>query len=75
MMLEMSGAGEYVEALLDDAETLMRRGVLAEDGSSNFSVFLRLHGVLEEEEGGESRWREMEAADGWRGRRLEAESC
>lgn len=44
-MLSMSGAAEYVESLLDDTETLMEKGVLAEDGSSNFALFLRMRGV------------------------------
>lgn len=41
----MSSAAEYVESLLDDTETLMEKGVLAEDGSSNFALFLRIRGV------------------------------
>lgn len=47
MMLSMSGAAEYVENLLDDTETLMQRGVLAEDGSSNFALLLKMRGVQE----------------------------
>lgn len=48
MMLSMSGAAEYVENLLDDTDALMQRGVLAEDGSSNFALLLKLRGVQEE---------------------------
>lgn len=47
MMLSMSGAAEYVENLLDDTETLMERGVLAEDGSSNFALVMKLRGLQE----------------------------
>lgn len=47
MMLAMSGAAEYVEELLDDTEALMQRGVLAEDGSSNFALMMGLRGVQE----------------------------
>lgn len=50
MMLSISGAAEYVEALLDDTETLMQRGVLAEDGSSNFALVMKLRGVQERAE-------------------------
>lgn len=47
MMLAMSGAAEYVEHLLHDTETLMQRGVLAEDGSSNFALVMMLRGLQE----------------------------
>lgn len=47
LMLSMSGAAEYVENLLRDTETLMEKGVLAGDGSSNFALFLRMRGVEE----------------------------
>lgn len=42
LILSMSGAAEYVEGLLDNAETLCQRGVLGDDGSSNFGLFLRM---------------------------------
>lgn len=45
LMLSMSGAAGYVENLLHDTETLMQKGVLAEDGSSNFALFLRMRGM------------------------------
>lgn len=54
MMLSMSGAAEYVEHLLDDTETLMERGVLAEDGSSNFALVMKLRGLQEQCEDWES---------------------
>lgn len=47
-MLAMSGAAECVEELLDDTETLMQRGVLAEDGSSNFALVMKLRGLQEQ---------------------------
>lgn len=45
LMLSMSGAAEYVEKLLRDMETMMERGVLAADGSSNLELLLRLRGL------------------------------
>lgn len=51
LMLSISGATGYVENLLDDTETLMRKGVLAADGSSNFAFFLRMRGLHEMEDG------------------------
>ncbi|KAL0631240.1 hypothetical protein Q9L58_009894 [Maublancomyces gigas] len=69
MMLEMSGAGEYVESLLHDTETLMQRGVLAEDGSSNFALDMRLRGLAEDEAV------EDEVHRRWRESRVEVESC
>lgn len=48
MMLAMSGAAEYVESLLNDTDELMQRGVLAEDGSSNLGLLLRMRGFQEE---------------------------
>lgn len=47
MILAMSGAAEYVELLLDDTEALIQRGVLEEDGSSNFALAMGLRGVQE----------------------------
>lgn len=52
LMLSMSGAAEYVENLLDDTEALMQKGVLAEDGSSNFALFLRMRGLHDVGESG-----------------------
>lgn len=53
MMLAMSGAAEYLESLLHDTETLMQRGELAEDGSSNIALVLKLRGLhgKEQQEG------------------------
>lgn len=68
MMLSMSGAAEYVESLLHDTETLMQRGVLAEDGSSNFALVLRLRGLVEEEEDEQNQAMLSDC-------RLEVESC
>lgn len=48
LMLSISGAAEYVENLLDDTEALMQKGVLAEDGSSNVALFLRMRGIQDE---------------------------
>lgn len=45
MILNMSGATEYVECLLDDAEMLMQRGTLSSDGTSQIAVFMRLKGI------------------------------
>lgn len=45
MILSMSGAAGYVEKLVRDTETLMQRGVLATDGSSNFALLMRLRGL------------------------------
>lgn len=56
MMLSMSGAAEYVECLLRDTETLMERGVLAENGSSNIALLLRLRGLHEDTLNGEPDW-------------------
>lgn len=65
MMLAMSGAAEYVDSLLDSTEALMQCGELAEDGSSNFALGLRMRGLLGEE--APESWKEQ--------RRLEVESC
>lgn len=59
MMLAMSGAAEYVESLLDDTEALMQRGVLAEDGSSNFALVMKLRGLEERAEGWDGRGEEV----------------
>lgn len=48
LILSMSGAAEYVESVLRDTETLMESGVLAEDGSSDFGLLMRLRGLTEE---------------------------
>lgn len=45
LILNMSGAGEYVENLLRDMEDLVCKGGLAADGSSDFSAFCALRGV------------------------------
>lgn len=45
MILNMSGAAEYVECLLDDAEMLAQRGTLASDGTSEIAMFLKMKGV------------------------------
>ncbi|KAL0634805.1 hypothetical protein Q9L58_006238 [Maublancomyces gigas] len=50
LILNMSGAAEYVECLLDDAEMLTQRGTLAADGTSSISVFLRMKGMCGDEE-------------------------
>lgn len=42
LILNMSGAAEYVERMLDDAEMLMQRGTLAADGMSGIAVFMRM---------------------------------
>lgn len=44
-MMSMSGAAEYVEKLLGDMDTMMERGVLAGDGSSDLERLLRLRGA------------------------------
>lgn len=59
LILNMSGAAEYVERLLDDAEALMQSGVLAEDGGSDFGLFLKMRGLCDE--------RDLDA--GWTARR------
>lgn len=48
MILNMSGAAEYVERLLDEAEEVRVRGTLARDGSSGIGVFMRMKGVCGE---------------------------
>lgn len=48
LILNMSGAGEYVEKLLRDMEDLVCKGGLAADGSSDFAAFCILRGVSEE---------------------------
>lgn len=50
MILNMSGAAEYVERLLDDAEMLAQRGTLASDGTSPIAGFMRMRGVCGEGE-------------------------
>lgn len=50
LMLSMSGAAEYVERLLRDMDTMMERGVLAGDGSSNLELLLRLRGLEDMED-------------------------
>lgn len=40
-----------MDNLLDDTEALMQKGVLAENGSSNFALFLRMCGVPDVWEG------------------------
>lgn len=56
LMLAMSGAGEYVERLLRDAERLLEHGVLASDGSSNFALIMKLRGLEEAMEGVVETW-------------------
>lgn len=50
LMLEMSGAAEYVERLVRDTERLLERGVLAGDGSSNFALIMRIRGLQQQPE-------------------------
>lgn len=44
-MLEMAGAAEYVEHLLDDLERMAVRGTLASDGSSDVGVLWSMRGM------------------------------
>lgn len=44
-MMEMAAAADYVETLLDDIEELMAEGTLAQDGSSDFGMLLRMKGL------------------------------
>lgn len=48
LILNMSGAGEYVEKLLRDMDDLVCKGELAADGSTDFAVFSTLRGVYVE---------------------------
>lgn len=48
LILSMSGAAEYVERLLDDTEELICKGVLQADGSSDFTLMMRLRGLCGE---------------------------
>lgn len=43
-MMEMAGAAEYVDTVLDDMERLQEEGTLAENGSSEIGMLLRMKG-------------------------------
>lgn len=44
-MMEMAGAGEYVERVLEDMERMEEEGTLAGDGSSDIGMVLRIKGL------------------------------
>lgn len=44
-MMEMAGAAEYVDKVLDDMERMQEEGTLAENGSSDISLLLRMKGL------------------------------
>lgn len=44
-MMEMAGAAEYVDAVLDDMERMQEEGTLAENGSSDIGMLLRMKGL------------------------------
>lgn len=47
-MMEMAGAGEYVERVLEDMERMQEEGTLAGDGSSDIGMVLRMKGLWSE---------------------------
>lgn len=44
-MMEMAGAAEYVEDVLEDVERMLQEGTLAGDGSSDVGMILRMKGL------------------------------
>lgn len=46
-MMEMAGAGEYVDNVLEDMERMLEEGTLAGDGSSDIGMILRMKGLWE----------------------------
>lgn len=46
-MMEMAGAAEYVEDVLEDMERMLEEGTLAGDGSSDIGMILRMKGLWE----------------------------
>ena len=48
-ILEMSGAAEYVEAIVKDSESIRELGTLAADGSTQLDAVWAVKGLLVEE--------------------------
>lgn len=59
-MMEMAGAAEYVESVIDDLERMEEYGTLAGNGSSDIGMVLRIKGLW----GWAGDERQMDAVDG-----------
>lgn len=64
-MLDMAGAADYVDSLMDEMDEVMCRGTLAGDGTSDFGTVLKMRGLQGYRDCSEEDFKELRMLGVW----------